>query len=195
MTEDDDLRINTLHRFAKHSPRLVLQEYSHCEVPAGCGGVVLRWLDPARGLPVSIRLIGLNANSETWLDGAPLASSRAQLAAGWRVVAFYLSRRGAKPVAFSLGAHPDRDDSRDLVHAGTPHWCVTERQPDAGWQAVSFDEAGWTAPSIPSAGFIAAFEGWEHNALEAATQRGQPIYTFTADELWGRVTFAVGEAP
>jgi hypothetical protein len=195
MSEDDDLRINTLHRFAKHSPRLVLQEYSHCEVPAGCGGVVLRWLDPAQGVPVSIRMVGLNADSETWLDGAPLASSRAQLASGRRVIAFHLRRKTARPLLFTLGVHPDSDDDRDLVHAGAPRWCVTEQAPGSGWQAAGFDDAGWAAPAPPAAGFAGAREGWETNVLEAAQQRGQPLHASTADQLWGRVTFAVAEAP
>ena len=37
--DSEALRLNTLNRFRKHSPRLLLEEYSHCEVPAGCGGV------------------------------------------------------------------------------------------------------------------------------------------------------------
>ena len=51
MTDDDDLRVNTLHRFAKHSPTLILHEYSSCEVPAGCGGVVMRWIAPDQDAP------------------------------------------------------------------------------------------------------------------------------------------------
>jgi hypothetical protein len=37
-----DLRLNSLSRYTKRSPEYVLEEHSHCEVPAGCGGVVLR---------------------------------------------------------------------------------------------------------------------------------------------------------
>ena len=78
MADDDDadaadaeaLRINKLHRFAKHSPRLVLHEYSHCEVPAGCGGVVLRWLDPATGRPCVIELGSVDLRACVWLDHA-----------------------------------------------------------------------------------------------------------------------------
>lgn len=45
----DNLKLNTLDRFTKQPGLLALQESSHCEVPAGCGGVVLRWIDPRAG--------------------------------------------------------------------------------------------------------------------------------------------------
>src|SRR5574339_211352 len=67
-SDDEALRLNTLHRFRKHSPRLLLQEYSHCEVPAGCGGVVLRWIDREGGLPVVVRVAALGP-VRAWLDG------------------------------------------------------------------------------------------------------------------------------
>ena len=194
MTEDDDLRINTLHRFAKHSPRLVLQEYSHCEVPAGCGGVVLRWIDPAHGAPVSISLVALNSTAETWLDGTPLEISRAILSAGSHVIAFHLRRTDARDAPFTLGALPETDDDRDLIHAGTPRWRATEHAPVAGWQAAAFDDAGWTAPAVARSDIGVPFDSWERRALENAEQRGQPIHVFAAAELWVRVTFAVSEA-
>jgi hypothetical protein len=34
-----ELKLNDLDRYHKRSASLILQEYSHCEVPAGCGGV------------------------------------------------------------------------------------------------------------------------------------------------------------
>lgn len=90
-SSDDDLRINTLHRFAKHSPRLTLQEYSHCEVPAGCGGVVLRWVDPRRGVPIRVRAIVLG-ETETWLDGAPLpGGGHTRIEAGTHVLAVHVT--------------------------------------------------------------------------------------------------------
>lgn len=89
-SSDDDLRINTLHRFAKHSPRLTLQEYSHCEVPAGCGGVVLRWVDPRRGVPIRVRAIVLG-ETKTWLDGAPLPGGHTRIEAGTHVLAVHVT--------------------------------------------------------------------------------------------------------
>ncbi len=33
-----DLNLNSLSRFSKKSSTMILEVYSHCEVPAGCGG-------------------------------------------------------------------------------------------------------------------------------------------------------------
>jgi hypothetical protein len=98
--DDDDLRINTLHRFAKHSPRLILEEYSHCEVPAGCGGVVIRWLDPVVGLPASLRMIGPRAT--LWLDGVEVATSRLPIQPGVHVLAAEVSTDKPDVVALEL---------------------------------------------------------------------------------------------
>lgn len=35
---DQNLKLNSLSRYTKQSPNLVLQECEHCEVPAGCAG-------------------------------------------------------------------------------------------------------------------------------------------------------------
>jgi hypothetical protein len=59
---DHKLKLNGLSRYTKQSPRLVLEEYSHCEVPAGYGGVVLRWRNPDQPLPM---LVSSFACSET----------------------------------------------------------------------------------------------------------------------------------
>jgi hypothetical protein len=42
-------RLNSLDRFRKQPGRLVLEEHSHCQVPAGCGGGVLRRRNPQEG--------------------------------------------------------------------------------------------------------------------------------------------------
>ncbi len=53
---DRELRLNSIDRYVKRSPHFVLEEHGHCEVPAGCGGVVLRWLNPATTVPVRLEL-------------------------------------------------------------------------------------------------------------------------------------------
>ena len=49
---DEGPKLNGPDRYRKRSPRLVLEEHSHCEVPAGCGGVVLRWINTDREITV-----------------------------------------------------------------------------------------------------------------------------------------------
>ncbi|HHO49363.1 MAG TPA: hypothetical protein ENK18_00465 [Deltaproteobacteria bacterium] len=99
--EREDLRLNTLHRFSKHAQRLVLEEHSHCEVPAGCGGVVLRWRDPATGLPLSVYFATLG-EAELWIDGQLAPSSQIELAPGAHTLAFRVDRLPDQPSPVAL---------------------------------------------------------------------------------------------
>lgn len=56
MAKKRDLVVNDLSRYEKSSARLVLEDYSSCEVPAGCGGGILRWIDPREALPLTLHL-------------------------------------------------------------------------------------------------------------------------------------------
>jgi hypothetical protein len=67
---DKDLKLNSLSRFSKQSSRFILEIYSGCEVPAGCGGVVLRWRSPDEPISMYTDYFSNNGNLETdGLDG------------------------------------------------------------------------------------------------------------------------------
>ena len=87
---EDELRLNSLSRFSKRSSRLHLEEHGHCEVPAGCGGVVLRWINPAIGIPVVLR-IHSPGKVLLLIDGISPASSRPLIAPGKRILAAELN--------------------------------------------------------------------------------------------------------
>lgn len=70
-----ELKLNSLGRYGKGTSRLVLEEHGHCEVPAGCGGAVLRWRNPNSGLLFLLHAFG-NDNGRILLDGAPPSSAR-----------------------------------------------------------------------------------------------------------------------
>src|SRR6185369_4705197 len=100
-----DLKLNSLGRYGKGSSRLLLEEHGHCEVPAGCGGVVLRWRNPAAALPV---VIHLDSPSElTWLlDGTAPPAARLDLTPGKHVVAFTLKNADlAGPLLMFAATH------------------------------------------------------------------------------------------
>lgn len=145
--DHEDLRLNTLHRFTKHSERLVLEEYSHCEVPAGCGGVVLRWRDPSTGLPLSVLFISLG-RSELWVDGQLSASSRVDLTPGAHTLALRVTQLPDQPSPAVL-----------LVRHGAPS---ADRGPllvsrdDGALRVV--DSAAPTPPAEPGRP-LAAFHG------------------------------------
>jgi hypothetical protein len=184
--DDEDLRINTLHRFAKHSQKLVLHEYSHCEVPAGCGGVVLRWIDPHQGVPAQIRLTAAAARGSLWLDGNSLASALFQLRPGVRVFALHLTR--TKPIAqpFCLHVAFDRRDDA-TVRLGTGRYTPTA--PDETWLEPAFDDRAWPLLPLASADLIAASD--RRGSFEWNAERGVTVYGLEHDELWARFTTTV----
>lgn len=164
MADEDDLRLNTLHRFAKQSPRLVLQEYSHCEVPAGCGGVVLRWVDPREGVPIRVALV-CTMKADVSLDGAPLPTGRAAVAPGRHVLGFRLS--GPFFVTIVLDRPSVEDELEDV---------------DAPSSSEPIGRA--------SAGQIAAAPSWARWRLEGAMRSGRRVY-FAPSELSIEVAFRV----
>jgi hypothetical protein len=81
--------LNSVSRFRKQPGKLVLEEHSHCEVPAGCGGVVLRWRNPLAAVPLTLRIY-TPAPVVCFIDGAEVQSARVDLAPGRRVFGFFL---------------------------------------------------------------------------------------------------------
>ena len=181
VTDDDDLRINTLHRFAKHSPKLVLHEYSHCEVPAGCGGVVLRWIDPREGFPASFRLEAPAAGGALWVDGKPLASSQSLLRPGHRAFALHIKRREPLAQPFSVSIEFDPGPIVPIADA-----VCSLTLPPEGWTAPSFDDRRWQPAPRASAKLIGAQENWTQRTCQRATETGNAVFALERDELWLR---------
>ncbi len=190
---DDDLRINTLHRFAKHSPKLILQQYSHCEVPAGCGGVVLRWVDPAQGRPAVVRINSPDARGTLWLDGAQLESNLASLRPGRHVLALHMTRErfGAHP--FSLSVTYDRDED-DLLLLGAPRWRCTTVEPGEGWTSPSFDDTSWVTPTVATEQVMARQPPWFVSTIDRVRRQGTSVFQFDGDG-WLRLAFTIEESP
>jgi hypothetical protein len=148
--EDDNLHLNSLDRFSKKSPRLHLEEFSHCEVPAGCGGVVLRWIDPEKGLPLLLLLFARAEVIELFIDGHPISSSRPLVPPGRRVLALHLSGLDAGfrfAALLDLRQHGDaRGDPPSLLfrsRADSTWRHAVARPPDDSWLNAGFADAGW----------------------------------------------------
>ncbi|MCB9692377.1 MAG: hypothetical protein H6736_11230 [Alphaproteobacteria bacterium] len=145
---DEDLELNTLHRFAKRSPRLVLEEYSHCEVPAGCGGVVLRWRDPRDGRPHALK-IATDGEVDVFIDGRPVTGA-AGLHPGPHHIALAVS--GASALAAVL--QPSGPGSQ--MRSAPPAWSLgMEARVHAavvpGWEQPGFDAGSWSMPTVSTA--------------------------------------------
>lgn len=125
--DDDDLRINTLHALSKYSPGLVLEEHGHCEVPAGCGGVVLRWRDPAAGTP-AVLSVACQGRIRAWLDDVEVHTGYLTLRPGRHVLVLELHELDTvpSPVAVVLRERDDEPalyvSSPDLLFEGELAW-------------------------------------------------------------------------
>ncbi|MEN0066534.1 MAG: hypothetical protein AAGA48_30640 [Myxococcota bacterium] len=141
--DDEDLRINTLYALTKRSPRVVLEEHSHCEVPAGCGGVVLRWLDPTLGVDGYLRVATLGQVA-VWIDGAPVTNLWVQLSPGAHVIAVELVALPEEPSPFAFAFAPQTTEQpRPEIRPGRDwRW---HGSPPEGWAAPETEVAAWAA--------------------------------------------------
>ena len=96
---DRQLRINTLSRYRGRPPRLVLEEHNHCEVPAGCGGVVLRWRNFSDGN--ARRVVAFRQRGTTNVLGWRGADYRTADHSLWRACAGHTPRGGRSRKACS----------------------------------------------------------------------------------------------
>src|SRR5262245_52700744 len=150
-------RLNSLDRFRKQPGRLVLEEYSHCEVPAGCGGVVLRWRSPAAAVPVTVHLY-TPAPATCRIDGAELQTGRVELAPGPHAVALTLEQVDLLAdylLLFAAVHDPKERQTRPADVSERPMKVLTAADgtwrfrldPPASdaWTAADFDDRDWPA--------------------------------------------------
>ena len=144
-----DLRLNSLDRFTKTSPRFILEEHSHCEVPAGCGGVVLRWVNPKAGLPILFDFFHPTAASLA-IDGVPATTSRGLLAPGRHVLSIEFPEAPVDGGALLIlvgRLKIARTGARDQViirSEADRSWLVTTTEPPAGWMTdLKLPRRGW----------------------------------------------------
>ena len=147
----DDLKLNSLSRFSKQSPRLHLEEHGHCEVPAGCGGVVLRWYNPSKGIPVLFNVYTPRPPRALLLNGVPPISMRPLVPPGETVLA--LEFDGVTPAHALLmiaaarpadGRYSIPDDAPALLRSNADGtWRFSTSAPPDGWMMPSFDAVLW----------------------------------------------------
>lgn len=157
----DDLELNSVRRFAKRVSNLTLEEQGHCEVPAGCGGLVLRWRNPDFGIPVTIRTYP-GQDVAVFLDGQPLAIGRTDLSYGPHVMAARLTFRDEAPLFMAViteiqsrvrppgEAGTDVPDPWRIATAADGNWRYsTQIQDDEAWMRPGYDDSHW-APLEPA---------------------------------------------
>ncbi len=140
----------------KQPGRLVLEEHGHCEVPAGCGGVVLRWRNPHAALPLTMHLY-TPGKAASFLDGQPLVVGLPDVAPGRHVIAFRIDEveRSAGLLLFSAVHEPQKYQPvppADLAE----HPVKILSAPDGTWK-FSLDPPGseqWTAADFADSGWL-----------------------------------------
>jgi hypothetical protein len=154
----DPQRLNSLDRFRKQPGRLVLEEHSHCEVPAGCGGVVLRWRNPLAALHVTVRLYA-PVQAVCFLDGQELQTGRIDLVPGPHVVAVVLEHVERDLIGGLLmfaATYDPKEYQRHLpaeveeapltvLSESDGTWKFTLDPPPDDWTALAFDDRDWPA--------------------------------------------------
>ncbi|TMR11262.1 hypothetical protein ETD86_36370 [Nonomuraea turkmeniaca] len=186
---DRELRLNSIHRYVKSSPTFVLEEHSHCEVPAGCGGVVLRWRNPRESVPVTIRVALRDATEARFtVDGVPPASAVPLLKPGVHVfTAEVTAATSSRPTLLLAMYHGDPRTGMILLSSpdGSFRW-TPEAPHDDSWLEAGFDDTDWlpmTAGVFPDD----ADDRRGHQVLELGAQ---PL-SAPAERLWMRRLFHV----
>lgn len=160
-----DKELNSLDRFRKQSPRLVLEQHSHCEVPAGCGGVVLRWRNPFAALPLLVHLYS-PGKAELFADGRAVENTGLDLEPGPHVFAFSVEGvdRAGGLFMFAAVHNPQRAHKQmppgvteaawKLISApdGTFRATADDLAESSDWRGLDYDDSAWTplTRSLPS---------------------------------------------
>ena len=147
--------MNSLSRFSKTSSRYILEAHSHCEVPAGCGGVVLRWRDPKNGVPLTFRVYA-GGSYQFYLDGHSLSSGRPIIPFGDHVISLVVGDFDPTRVVLLFAAkyeekgaelgHTERTAASRLHFLSAPDgsWKYSWVEPrDGSWQQPGFEDSAW----------------------------------------------------
>lgn len=202
---DQNLKLNSLSRYSKQSPNFILEEYSQCEVPAGCGGVVLRWRNPNVALPLLVKLYAVG-KYKAYLDGDPITVGRPLVPFGEHVLAIEISGTDQRYVALVCTATYDEAErdgvrrSRDtgqkvqIATAADGTWKYTTLPPtDDVWKRPEFDDSTWSAMVPKNAWRPPTKSGFDQGKWEAermAGARAIPIgFNEEASRIWVRRRF------
>jgi hypothetical protein len=209
-----DLNLNSLGRYAKQSSRLILEQHSHCEVPAGCGGVVLRWRSEISELPVLVHSFS-SGKSKLLIDGQAPSSSWSMVSFGDHVLSLVLE---AVPKDAILAVAAVHDPSRvplasqqlgeplNVLSDADGTWKCTTVQPAGDrWMKSGFDDSSWTALEAAPAPVLDKRRGYSREnmwelRLQMALDAGAKCLRVATPtgQMWVRRAFRVtkgGENP
>lgn len=146
MSDQDDLRLNELNRYRKTSSKLALEVHGSCEVPAGCGGAVLRWRRPGANIGLVLLSYVKGLSHGPWIDGQRLTEQRISVAPGEHTLALIVDKPGKEGfLLLRLGLQPLIASALrpEVVSQADGRWRVMTQEPPAGWLEPGFDDSGF----------------------------------------------------
>jgi len=218
---DRDLKLNSLSRFSKQSPRLVLEEYSHCEVPAGCGGVVLRWRKAQPPIPMQTRFgWGNGRMPDRKLDDQyNLFHPKLPVDYGTHVISMIATDVNPSFAIVLMVGELNADYLRILQPEGETlilssadgSWRYTLDEPADDWRTVEYDDSAWRPMVEKPVENLERHREWDskivdRGAIPIGIDMGEPESNFfaqvkqllsaknTIDKLFIRKTFTITEA-
>lgn len=203
-----DLKLNSLGRYGKSSSRLILEEHSHCEVPAGCGGVVLRWRNPNSGLLFILHFFG-NGKGTPLLDGEALTSARPLISFGEHVLS--LAVTDIVPGSAILGFAGIHDESQlnfprvsqpsgqkiSILSTTDGSWKYLTTEPaDDTWRRPGFDDSHWHPMSACAPPLLDKQDMKKHR-LETILKLGAAPLGIESEssQAWIRKSFTISQDP
>ena len=124
-------------------------------MPAGCGGVVLRWRNQQPTRPL-LFYTAVDGQTAIYVDGRPCDSARARLSFGEHLLAIHFKGISVAVPAFLFAARIDEGGSTQgavdeelpilpvLLSAGDGTWRMTVRRPAShDWLQPEFDDHDW----------------------------------------------------
>lgn len=189
---EKDLRLNSLSRFEKHSPHLILEEHGHCEVPAGCGGAVLRWRNSSTARPVRI-YIYTQGNFAIFLDGKPLASSRPLVKYGDHVFSFRIWDFDPAYALFIFAAIIELTDSY-VLSLPSQEWKYSLLAPTSDdWMRCGFDASRWASMVSKPISLPGEYSAGRHSFEIAQQHKAQGLGIVETDvkTVWVRKPFRI----
>ena len=150
-----DLNLNSLSRFSKQSSTMVLEVYSHCEVPAGCGGAVLRWRRAGEPVPFNMRTLFASKEATIFLDEAVITRQvRPDVMFGKHVLGFHLKDIAPSDGVIMFRAEITEQFLKIMKFEGDfpirtqddGRWKYTFGEPASDdWKQPDFDDSKWLA--------------------------------------------------
>jgi hypothetical protein len=204
-------QLNSLERFRKQPGRLVLEEHSHCEVPAGCGGVILRWRNPHAPAPF-VLYQATQVTAESFVDGVPPTSARLYLAPGRHVLSLHMPSVDLSESLLLFAAVHDPQKYQpqppsgllqpvvSILSAGDGTWKFTLETPVGNaWRMLDFDDRQWLSLAQVSAPPRAGTEAFDRYAVQLGQELGAaclglpnpPRADEAAGAIWIRKVFDI----